>query len=201
MCALVIVSTAAVAVPPKLDMPRAAPRPPTDAQLAAKLNDLAGAAAEAARAAAAARERASITDTDPESGHGRIDGLVTDPLVQVYVQRKLRYLRAREDLLAAQNAAHRLTLREMQDEMAAKDQEVAGLRATLHQLREASHIIDPDPDSANARVTLPPEAKVANAVAVTDEYIEAKARYLGQLALASAIRERLARLQKEPPGK
>jgi hypothetical protein len=85
------------------------------------------------------------------------------------------------------------TIKEMEEELAAKSRETAKLSISMAEYLQNGYVLDPDPESANALVSLRDSTETEDPKGYADKYIELKANYLSSKAVREAMESRLKR--------
>jgi hypothetical protein len=90
-------------------------------------------------------------------------------------------------------------IKNMEEELAAKSRATAELSISMAEYLRNGYVLDPDPESANALVSLRDDSKVEDPKGYADKYIELKANYLSSKAVRKAIESRLKRERDGAP--
>jgi type IV secretory pathway VirB10-like protein len=85
------------------------------------------------------------------------------------------------------------TINEMEEELAAKSRETAEYSISMAEYLQNGYVLDPDPESTSALVSLRDGAEVEDPKGYAMKYIELKANYLSSKAMREAMESRLKR--------
>jgi hypothetical protein len=88
-------------------------------------------------------------------------------------------------------------IKNMEEELAAKSRETAELSISMAEYLRNGYVLDPDPESASALISLRDDTETEDPKGYADKYIELKANYLSSKAVRKAIE---SRLKKERDG-
>jgi hypothetical protein len=91
------------------------------------------------------------------------------------------------------------TIKEMEEELAAKSRATAELSISMAEYLQNGYVFDPDPESANALVSLRDDSEVEDPKGYTDKYVQLKANYLTSKAVRKAMESRLKRERDGAP--
>jgi hypothetical protein len=84
-------------------------------------------------------------------------------------------------------------IKEMEEELAAKSRETAELSISMAEYLRNGYVLDPDPESASALISLRDDTETEDPKGYADKYIELKANYLSSKAVRKAMESRLKR--------
>jgi hypothetical protein len=85
------------------------------------------------------------------------------------------------------------TIKNMEEELAAKSRETAELSISMAEYLQHGYVLDPDPESTSALISLRDGIEREDPKGYADKYIELKASYLSSKAMRKAMESRLKR--------
>jgi hypothetical protein len=91
------------------------------------------------------------------------------------------------------------TIKNMEEELAAKSRETAELSISMAEYLQNGYVLDPDPESTSTLISLRDGAEVEDPKGYAIKYIELKASYLSSKALREAMESRLKRERDGAP--
>jgi hypothetical protein len=91
------------------------------------------------------------------------------------------------------------TIKEMEEELAAKSRETAEYSISMAEYLQNGYVLDPDPESTSALISLRDGIETEDPKGYAMKYIELKANYLSSKAMRKAMESRLKRERDGAP--